>query len=206
MIKKTKYFFDAEFIENGSTIDLISLGIVCEDGRTLYVQNQECKFQLASDWVWQNVFPKLTHFDMAGKRSCQQYKALSHDPLTGKCAKTIECPWRYRSEIRDEVLAFCLPEVYGKPEFWAYYGAYDWVSFCQLFGTMMELPKGFPMFCNDVKQLCDSIGNPQLTKQDPASEHHALNDAKWTRNTWLYLNEVKESALEYQRQAQQIQK
>ena len=45
----TKYFLDTEFIEDGKTIDLISLGIVCEDGRELYLQNSECEFQKASD-------------------------------------------------------------------------------------------------------------------------------------------------------------
>lgn len=33
---------------------------------------------------------------------------------------------------------------------------YDWVVLCQLYGTMMDLPKGWPMYCRDVKQLCDS--------------------------------------------------
>ena len=27
------------------------------------------------------------------------------------------------------------------PEFWGYYCDYDWVVFCQMFGTMMDLPK-----------------------------------------------------------------
>lgn len=30
-----RFWFDTEFIENGHTIDLISIGIVAEDGRTL---------------------------------------------------------------------------------------------------------------------------------------------------------------------------
>ena len=44
-----KYFLDTEFIEDGKTIDLISIGIVCEDNRTLYYQNSECTFLRASE-------------------------------------------------------------------------------------------------------------------------------------------------------------
>jgi hypothetical protein len=30
MENKKKYFYDTEFIEDGKTIDLVSIGIVCE--------------------------------------------------------------------------------------------------------------------------------------------------------------------------------
>ncbi|WP_428743140.1 hypothetical protein [Tenacibaculum sp.] len=46
-------------------------------------------------------------------------------------------------------------EKYGKPEFYAYYADYDWVLFCWLFGRMVDLPNGFPMYCKDLKQMLD---------------------------------------------------
>lgn len=76
-----------------------------------------------------------------------------------------------------------------KPEFWAYYADYDWVVMCQLYGTMMQLPKGWPMYCRDVKQLCDQIGNPQLPAQT-STEHHALADAEWTKEAHEYLERM----------------
>ena len=51
----TRYFLDTEFIEDGKTIDLISIGIVCEDGRELYLANRNCDFDKASQWVKDNV-------------------------------------------------------------------------------------------------------------------------------------------------------
>jgi len=51
----TNYFLDCEFIEDGKTIDLISIGIVSSDDREYYAVNNECKFENASDWVWKNV-------------------------------------------------------------------------------------------------------------------------------------------------------
>lgn len=45
------------------------------------------------------------------------------------------------------------------PVFIGYYCDYDWVLFCSLFGKMIELPEGFPMFCIDLKQMLDEALN-----------------------------------------------
>jgi len=41
------------------------------------------------------------------------------------------------------------------PVFYGYYADYDWVVFAQLFGKMIDLPIGFPMYCRDLKQMKD---------------------------------------------------
>lgn len=91
-------------------------------------------------------------------------------------------PCRPRDIIAEDVRAFAGE----KPEFWAYYADYDWVVLCQLYGRMIDLPEGWPMYCRDVKQLCDSLGNPKLPSQT-STEHHALNDARWTKTAWEFL-------------------
>lgn len=184
-----KYFLDTEFIEDGKTIDLISIGIVCQDGRTLYRQNSECDFSKASDWVWRNVYPHLGHFDMRGKRSCSEQKRSIGSGLQQRtetpCSHSTDdpCPWARRSEIRDAALEFCDVEKYGKPEFWGYYADYDWVVFCQLFGPMIKLPKGFQMFCKDIKQ---AAGDARIPKPD-VEIHHALSDAMWIKDAYDFL-------------------
>jgi len=40
---------------------------------------------------------------------------------------------------------------------YGYYSAYDHVVFCWLFGKMMNLPNGFPMYTRDLKQILDEI-------------------------------------------------
>lgn len=188
-----KYFFDTEFIEDGKTIDLISIGIVEEsngdsyENRTLYLQNSECSFQLASDWVWRNVYPHLIHFDMRGTRSCHGVETVRDSGLSRsrstKCGNVKSpCMWATRDEIRDAVLDFVNVKDNGLPEFWGYYADYDWVVFCQLFGSMMQLPKGFPMYCRDLKQLLDENGNPRFQKD--SDTHHALSDAEWICETY----------------------
>lgn len=148
-----RYWFDTEFIEDGKTIDLISIGVVAEDGRTYYAENLSCDRSKASPWVRENVFPHLTGEHV-----------------------------RQRTHIAHDLIAF----MGDRPEIWAYYADYDWVVLCQLFGTMMDLPKGWPMYCRDVKQLCDELGNPTLPEQGEG-EHHALADALWTRRAWEWL-------------------
>lgn len=43
-----------------------------------------------------------------------------------------------------------------KPEFYGYFADYDWVTICWTFGKMINLPKGFPMYCIDLKQELDN--------------------------------------------------
>lgn len=153
-----KIWFDTEFIEDGKTIDLLSIGMIREDGKTLYLENLSADVAKASEWVKENV---ISHLDY-----------VKHGVA--------------REEIGPKVHAF----VGANPEFWAYYADYDWVVLCHLYGTMMDLPKGWPMYCRDVKQLCDSLGNPRLPPQE-GDEHHALNDAIWTRLAWVELNAMR---------------
>lgn len=167
-----RFWFDTEFIEDGVTIDLISIGIVAEDGREYYAVSSEFDEQKASPWVWENVLSQIPPLDVEARKS--------------------------RAQIRHELLRFIgtvEPDAFHgfwgvsgdkSPEIWAYCGAYDWVVLCQLFGTMMDLPDGWPRFARDVKQLAEELGNPQLPAQ-ARGHHHALHDARWTRQAWEYL-------------------
>ena len=172
-----KYFFDTEFIEDGKTIDLLSIGIVAENGRELYLKNRDADFASADKWVIENVFPSLG-VDL----NSSSLVMLSVGADTGRLP---DSGWVDRKFIGKAIIAFVGAD---KPEFWAYYADYDWVVLCQLFGRMIDLPKGWPMYCRDVKQLCDSLGNPKLPEQT-SKEHHALEDARWTKQTYEFLIE-----------------
>lgn len=160
-----RFWFDTEFIEDGKTIDLLSIAVVAEDGRCYYATSSEADRSRASPWVRENVLPTL-------------------DTVSSSAACSMNAS---RSQIAADLLAFIGND---KPEIWAYYADYDWVALCQLFGTMMDLPKGWPMYCRDVKQWCDMLGNPKLPEQGKG-EHHALADAKWTRQAWEFLRNLK---------------
>lgn len=166
-----RYWFDTEFIEDGKTIDLISIGIVAEDGRELYAESDEADLSKASPWVQENVVVHL----WSRQEDKRDANAWIRDGGAGGLL--------HRREIATLVMGFCG----DKPEFWAYYADYDWVALCQLFGTMMDLPEGWPMYCRDIKQWCDQLGNPKLPDQQ-SQEHHALADARWNRQAWEFLN------------------
>lgn len=109
-----KYFYDAEFIEDGKVIDLVSIAVVCEDGREYYAVSTEFDPERAGPWVRKNVLPKLPS---------------PSSPL-----------WRSRRQIRDELYKFLVPRPTVQPELWAWVGAYDHVVLCQLWGSMVDLP------------------------------------------------------------------
>ena len=54
-----RFFYDCEFIEDGRTIDLVSIGVVDEEGREFYAVSTEFDPERAGQWVRQNVLPKL---------------------------------------------------------------------------------------------------------------------------------------------------
>jgi hypothetical protein len=54
-----KYFLDTEFIEQPCTIQLISIGLVAEDGREFYAISNEFDVNLASPWVMENVIKPM---------------------------------------------------------------------------------------------------------------------------------------------------
>lgn len=183
-----RYWYDTEFIENGSTIDLISIGMVAEDGREYYAQKINCDFRAASDWVVRNVLLHLQGFDL------KEFKPVGSRPGHDIYHENwMDTCWRDCLQLRSELQEFCSMEKYGKPEFWGYYSAYDHVALCQIFGTMMQFPKGWPMYTRDIKQWCDMLGNPKLPEQGK-DEHHALADARWNRQAWEYLKTVEVAA------------
>ena len=54
-----RYFYDTEFIDNGRIIDLISIGVVADDGREFYAVSTEFDPESAGRWVRTHVLPKL---------------------------------------------------------------------------------------------------------------------------------------------------
>ncbi len=54
-----RFFYDTEFIEDGRTIELVSIGVVAEDGSEYYAVSTEFDPDRAGDWVRANVLPHL---------------------------------------------------------------------------------------------------------------------------------------------------
>jgi len=185
----SKYFIDTEFKEKPHTIDLISIGIVCEDGREYYAISKDfyLKEVWKDDWLRENVlFPiyiKHVHGDMR-----------NHVPFSRSAIKGVLCSFgKTNTSIAEEIKAF----TDNNPEFYGYYADYDWVVFCWLFGRMIDLPNGYPMYCIDLKQMMDDRGLDKEWKKancpDPEGEHNALIDARWNYNLFKAIKPTNKS-------------
>ncbi len=218
-----KYFLDTEFIEGFKKpffgkkrhfIDLIQIGIVAEDGTQFRMLSSEYNYNDANEWVKENVILKLytsyVHGDNRNRYSVSnfhKYYGKSNEEIKKELLLYFDC-WRD---------SFSWRRMYDEPvEVYAYYADYDWVLFCSLFGRMIDLPKGFPMYCIDLKQTTDEKvnrltnndffthfhvtewltfaqkldliknKNPKYPKQE--NEHDALADAKWNYELYKFLN------------------
>ncbi|ONI79223.1 hypothetical protein ALI144C_25665 [Actinosynnema sp. ALI-1.44] len=151
-----RYFYDTEFIEDGVTIDLVSIGVVAEDGREFYAVSTEFDPAKAGQWVRENVLDKL--------------------PAPADKA------WRSRQQIREDLMAFLSPR--GESvELWAWFAAYDHVALAQLWGAMPALPRQLPRFTRDLRQRWEDVGKPQLPNP-PTDAHDALADARHNLARW----------------------
>jgi hypothetical protein len=158
-----RYFYDCEFIEDGKTIDLVSIGVVDEAGREFYAVSSEFDPSRAIEWVRRNVLDKLP---------------APADPA-----------WRGRDAIRRDLLAFLLAP--GEPiELWAWMASYDHVVLAQLWGDMRALPRVIPRFTHELRQLWEDAGSPPVPPQ-PADQHDALADARHNLARWRVLESVK---------------
>lgn len=199
-----KYFIDCEFIEGFHKplfgkrrhfIDLISIGIVCEDGREYYAISKDYDYKKADSWVKNNVIRKLYTETVHGDAR-NYFNETNFHRVYGKPKKAILMSilhfmgcWRDQHFWR---VGENVPEIYG------YYADYDWVLFCSLFGRMIDLPKGFPMYCIDLKQSFDEDypeqtrervkSSPDYPKQE--NEHNALEDARWNKRLYEFIQNL----------------
>jgi len=96
----------------------------------------------------------------------------------------LQGPRHTPARIAEKFLEFCG----NNPEFWGYYCAWDWWLVCKLFGGFMKLPPTWPAWCNDINTLhvLQKYTRWNPPKQTTAN-HHALNDAIWTRDAYNHL-------------------
>jgi len=175
------YFLDTEFIEKPNTIQLISIGIVCEDGREYYALSSEYNYEDANDWVKENVIKPLYEKHVGISLRDKEFTIENFHKMLGTSI----------SRIRKGILKFVGYPKYktGKPKFWGYFADYDWVVFSWIFGRMIDLPEGFPMYCRDLKQIMDAKN--VLSLPAPEGEHDVMVDARWNRDLYKYLMEGK---------------
>lgn len=199
------YFLDFEFIEGFEKplfgkrrwfIEMISVGIISEQGAAYYAISRDFDYNKANQWVKDEVITPLYIDTIHGDERNRLYSGNFHK-VYGKPNKLIS----------QEIMEFVKDTGDSYNGFYGYYSDYDWVLLCSLFGTMMDLPEYFPMYCKDLKQTFDekisaseirSIGYERAVERlkqktgypKQQNEHNALSDAKWNRELYKWLKTV----------------
>jgi len=125
-----KYWFDTEFIEYPCTIDLISIGIVAEDGRELYLVSNEFDESKANDWVIENVILKLGEEPRHNKAVI----ALKILEFIGDDKPEF---WAYFADYDWVVFCWLFGTMVGLPK--------GWPQFCRDIIQLAEFKEGLPL-------------------------------------------------------------
>lgn len=184
-----RYFYDTEFFERGPEypIEMISIGIKTQvSSQRYYAISSNFDFAAAWNhrawgkyWLRENVLEQLPLI----RRGEGVTPSLDLDhPLV-----------RPLDQIRQELQDFFrLKKRENHPvkrELWAWYSDYDHVVLSQIWGAMINLPKGMPMFTHDLKQIIDLAGNPAMPAQVTA-QHNALTDAEHVEVMWNHCRDL----------------
>jgi hypothetical protein len=261
-----KYYYDCEFLEGTQTkrilgipygktkptIDLISIGIVAEDGRELYLISKDFNLREAWDrhelkpdineggmkkvyWIRENVLKPIWAELMAKEIGVETPKEAENllifewtnlsDKIKYLEVKRLINNYGYtNAEIAEKVKEFVYNqtnedkyynELSVMPiELYGYYSAYDHVVLCWLFGKMIDLPKGFPMYTIDLKQKIAFIESNVAKRKEikaiehnsiwnkidkyeehvlypkKTNEHNALADARWNKELYNFIKSL----------------
>ncbi len=198
----SKYFIDTKFIEDGKTIDLVSIGIISEDNREFYYISDEFDPTKADQWVVDNILSKLTvapyGLSMANKVKWYNFFHRTNHwvpptlntvyPYCSSKERQDAMRWISRDSIAQRLLCFIGDD--ASPEFWGAWSAYDWVILCQLYGKMINIPIHFPYYCNDIIQWCYQLGlTREVLPPSPDNEHNSLDDARWVKESYKVLDD-----------------
>ncbi len=227
------------------TIDLISIAIVAEDGREYYAISKDFNLKEAWNrwqprtgegdrnnwdpkhyWVRENVLRPIWE-DLKKIDDGKEPILYAHSFTYYSLKMLLKRHGKSNAQIAEEVKEFVYNQsdfdkyngtYKSEPTFYGYYADYDWVVFCWLFGSMIDLPKGFPMYCRDLKQELDQA----LTNRDmglysspglyrvrdltldekiesikksvaypkQTNEHNALADARWNKKLHEFIQSL----------------
>lgn len=190
-----RLFYDTEFIDDGRTIDLLSIGVVAEDGSEYYAVVRDLELINRAhrhSWLRENVVPFLPVAGVWSSETDTVQWDRGHPDIGAV---------RSRTQIAADLQAlFVPPDPQGalgmeEPcELWAWFGAYDHVALAQLFGPMVAFPPGVPMFTHELVQRWEDCGRPPRPVQASGTQHNAVADARWNRALWMVCESVRQRA------------
>ena len=163
-----RIFFDCEFTGLHQQTTLISIGLVSENGRSFYAEFDDYDDSQVNEWIQQHVIDKLYH----------------HKHIYNMDAESEHCEVLGNSGEVTTRLSKWLSQ-FDHCEMWSDCLAYDWVLFCNLFGTAFAIPKNVYYIPLDLATLLKIKGiDPDINREefagmeDNGRKHNALWDAQ----------------------------
>lgn len=193
----TKIFFDCEFTGLHKNTTLISIGMVTDHGHTFYAELIDYDESQIDQWLQENVIDKLV--------LNEEYYIPPKYPKIARFTPNIEGTHDYKiKSTKDNVriaLAAWLAQ-FEQVEMWSDCLAFDWVLFCDIFGTSFDVPQNVYYIPFDICTLLKMNGiDPDISRIDLAGilndpeyrgshrQHNALFDAQIIKKCYYKLKE-----------------
>lgn len=161
---------DTEFTGLHKSTTLISIGLISSCGKTFYAELTDYDKSQINEWLQYNVIEKLT----LDKDSIGSWGDNNNLKVRGD-KKSVK--YYLESWIKQ----------FEDVEIWSDVLAYDWVLFCDIFGSAFDLPKNVSYIPFDISTLFEERGiDPDINRESfvakelefiDENKHNALYDA-----------------------------
>lgn len=166
-------FLDTEFTRlpwlDGS--ELISIGIVLENGEEYYGCSSESNLDNSSEFVRNHVLEGLP--SMANRETLVEIGCGIDDLITGKDITSV---WAVFPTL--EQLSCLYTGAQSVEVIHTQYADWDF----QLFKNLASQSAQMPIFCNDLSEIVRQLDQSVLPINSHA--HNALEDARWNHEVW----------------------
>lgn len=155
MKSQNRLYYDAEFTELSRNGRLISLAFVADDNSLFYAEFNDFPEEGLNEWMHANVLSNLLFREKENHIERSVHSVLIKDSSH-----------KISVEFRNWI------EPLGDIEIYADCPAFDWVFFCDLFGTAFDIPKSIFYIPFDVATLLKSKNiHPDISREEFVMDH-----------------------------------
>lgn len=148
----TNIFLDTEFTGLRQNTSLISLALIADDERSLYIESNNYDHTLVDDWIAENVINNLFILKQKHFEDCSVEFGYAvgylNNPLQWNDGRIVYAENDY--SVKDEIVSWLSP--YEEVQIISDCSSYDWGLFCELFGGALDLSKYISSYCHDINQ------------------------------------------------------
>lgn len=181
-------FFDTEFTGLRKDTQLISIGLISEDGKEFYAEFASINTELINDWVMENVLMNTAKYGQVNETDIVINENDYH--------------FGTREEIQEELKEWL--SQFDEVQLVSDVCHYDMVLFIDIFGSAFDLPENVSPVCYDINQDIASYYEESQkdafnrNREDILEEkgitivgqkHNSLYDARVIQQVYNVLNE-----------------